>query len=99
MGIVAGMKRVILGVVAVGTLVAGCSAVTNSGPSYRDGEAFAQGEVQQGNPLVGDPKDECMTLVAQGSVPAIDDQTQWVAGCEAALANQHFFGGTGTGAG
>jgi hypothetical protein len=55
--------------------------------------------VQQGNPLVGDPKDECMTLVAQGSVPAIDDQTQWVAGCEAALANQHFFGGSGTGAG
>ena len=88
----------ILGLVAIGIVVAGCSSVTNSGPSYRDGEQFAQGEIEQGNPLAGNPQDECMSLVAQGSVPAIDDQSQWVAGCEAAMANQHFIGGsTGTG--
>ncbi len=88
----------ILVLLAIGTVLSGCSSITNSGPSFRDGEAFAQGEIQQGNPLLVNPKDECDSLVANGSVPGIDNQGQWEAGCEAALANAQFVGGsTGTG--
>lgn len=84
-------------VLAVGTVLAGCSSVGITS-SYRDGEAFAQGEIQQGNPLIGDPQAECASLVGLGSVPSVDDQGQWVAGCQAAMANQTFVGGsTGTG--
>ena len=82
---------------AVGTALAGCSAAGTSS-SYRDGQAFAQGEIQQGNPLIGNPQDECASLAGLGSVPSIDDQGQWLAGCQAAMANQTFIGGsTGTG--
>ncbi len=86
-----------LGVLAMGTVLAGCSVSGNSGPSYRDGEAFAQGQIQQGNPLIGDAKAECNFLAGTGSIPDIDNRDQWLAGCEAALANQTFIGGsTGT---
>ena len=68
------------------------------GFSYRDGEAFAQSQIQQGNPLLVNAKAECDSLVADGSVPNNDDKGQWEAGCEAALANADFVGGsTGTG--
>jgi hypothetical protein len=83
-----------LGVLAVGTVLAGCSAGSNSGPSYKDGVNFAQGEIQKGNPLIGNAQAECAALAAQGSVPDVDNRDQWVAGCEAALANQTFIGGS-----
>ncbi len=84
-------------VLAVGTVLAGCSSVHNPGASYRDGQAFAQGEIAQGNPLIGNPQVECDSLAGLGSVPSIDDKDQWLAGCEAVMANQTFIGGsTGT---
>jgi hypothetical protein len=93
-----GVRRLILFLLAIGTVLSGCSSGSSSGPSFRDGEAFAQGQIQQGNPLLVNPKAECDSLVSAGSVPPIDDQGQWEAGCEAALANAHFVGGsTGTG--
>ena len=92
------MRRLILVLLAIGIVLSGCSSISSSGPSFRDGEQFAQGQIQQGNPLLVNPKAECDSLVSAGSVPNIDDQGQWEAGCEAALANAHFIGGsTGTG--
>jgi hypothetical protein len=93
------VRRLILSALAVGMVLAGCSSVaSNGGFSFRDGENFAQAEIQQGNPLVGDPQVECQTLEQQGSIPDRDDKGQWLAGCQAALANASFIGGsTGTG--
>ena len=81
----------------IGAVLSGCPSGLSSGSSFRDGEAFAQGQVQQGNPLLVNPKTECDSLVSDGSVPSIDDQGQWEAGCEAALANATFVGSTGGG--
>ena len=86
-----------MSVLAVGTLLAGCSQVSGLGRSYKDGQGFAQGEIQKGNPLIGDPKTECNSLTSVGAVPDRDDRNQWLAGCEAVMATQTFVGGsTGT---
>jgi hypothetical protein len=79
-----------LGALTVGILAAGCSSLSNPGVSFKDGKAFAQGQIQQGTPLVADAKTACAVLAAQGSVPNLDDQGQWEAGCEAGLANATF---------
>ena len=84
------MKRSILGALTVGILVAGCSVVSNPGVSFRDGKAFAQGQIQQGTPLVANAQTACQVLAAEGGVPNLDDKGQWEAGCEAGLANATF---------
>ncbi len=89
---------IILLAIGIGTVLSACPSGSRTGASFRDGEEFAQSQIQQGNPLLVNAKVECDSLVADGSVPSIDDQGQWEAGCEAALANAHFVGGsTGTG--
>jgi len=91
------VRRLILVLLAIGAVLSGCSSGSTTF-SFRDGQQFAQSEIQQGNPLLVNPKTECDSLVSAGSVPGIDDQGQWEAGCEAAMANAQFVtGSSGTG--
>lgn len=84
------MRRLILGVVTVGTVLAGCAVASNPGVSYKDGEQYAQGQVQQGNPIVGNAQTACSVFAADGQVPNLDDKGTWEKGCQAGLANATF---------
>jgi hypothetical protein len=74
--------------IVIAAVLGGCS----SGPSvaYKDGFNIAQNIARGQTFLASGPATECSLLASRGLVPSQDDEGQWEAGCQAALAHANF---------